>query len=828
MSQSDGHIILRTKVDTSGVSKGGEKIKKDLAKMQRDFDKTTEAIEKTETRIKELYAELDNIQTKAFKAPDTNKPVFTPSEQKQIEKINSELSVLEPKLQASRTKATELGAAIKDATKGNIPAVKTISKGMSDFGKRIATLTKRVFVFSVILKGLRMLADVIKNVAMGDDEFRKSVEQLQAALWVAFTPIMNVVIPALKAMVNWLTQAAIAVGKFFAAISGKSYSALIKNAKALKKQSDNYKNLSKNAKDAKKQLAGFDEIDILARGESGGSVADVFGFDVKGMDFTATLAAIGMVTGWALVGLGIILMFSGHPFVGIGMVAMGFAFTYSASTDGANLGEEEKKKLATIGTIVGVALIGLGVLLLFTQSWKYGLAMVATGATAMYSAYTLGEFSQDASSHISKILLIAGIVAFTLGVILLLVNKPKIWKYGLGLMALGVTEVVGALSFGGDELINELKSFVIKYWKEIYAIGALITVAGIVLLFCKQWKFGLTLLIAGIATVATATVLGGDELLTALRGFIVKYKDTIIAISAVAVVVGIVLLFCSQWGIGLTLIAAGIGTMYGATKLGGDELLEALRSYAIKYADIIFGISTLVLIVGIVLLFCQQWAIGLTIVALSIGAFYGTTKLGGDELKQQILAVIDPWLEELMAISAAVFVLGIILLFVPGCVGIGLALLAAGAVGLYGTTKRFDSTELSRQLRTELDGVNEVAQTGVNKINTTLSSINYPENGTANTMTLNVPKLARGAVLPANKPFLAMVGDQKHGTNIEAPLETIVEAMNIALQNNDAGQTTTKEEHYYLGETELMSIVYKLFKGGERLNGTSLITGGGY
>ena len=36
-----------------------------------------------------------------------------------------------------------------------------------------------------------------------------------------------------------------------------------------------------------------------------------------------------------------------------------------------------------------------------------------------------------------------------------------------------------------------------------------------------------------------------------------------------------------------------------------------------------------------------------------------------------------------------------------------------------------------------------------------------------------VPHLADGAVLHADQPFLAMVGDQKHGTNIEAPMSTI-------------------------------------------------------
>ncbi len=47
-----------------------------------------------------------------------------------------------------------------------------------------------------------------------------------------------------------------------------------------------------------------------------------------------------------------------------------------------------------------------------------------------------------------------------------------------------------------------------------------------------------------------------------------------------------------------------------------------------------------------------------------------------------------------------------------------------------------------------------------------------------------IPFLAQGAVLPANKPFLAMVGDQKHGTNIEAPLATIQEAVALTMEDH--------------------------------------------
>ena len=44
-----------------------------------------------------------------------------------------------------------------------------------------------------------------------------------------------------------------------------------------------------------------------------------------------------------------------------------------------------------------------------------------------------------------------------------------------------------------------------------------------------------------------------------------------------------------------------------------------------------------------------------------------------------------------------------------------------------------------------------------------------------------IPMLATGAVIPPNSEFLAVLGDQKRGTNIEAPLDTITQAVLQAL-----------------------------------------------
>lgn len=46
-----------------------------------------------------------------------------------------------------------------------------------------------------------------------------------------------------------------------------------------------------------------------------------------------------------------------------------------------------------------------------------------------------------------------------------------------------------------------------------------------------------------------------------------------------------------------------------------------------------------------------------------------------------------------------------------------------------------------------------------------------------------IPKLASGAVIEPNNPFLAMLGDQKNGVNIETPLSTMVDAFNKSLDN---------------------------------------------
>ena len=61
-------------------------------------------------------------------------------------------------------------------------------------------------------------------------------------------------------------------------------------------------------------------------------------------------------------------------------------------------------------------------------------------------------------------------------------------------------------------------------------------------------------------------------------------------------------------------------------------------------------------------------------------------------------------------------------------------------------------------------------------------SLSIPQIGT-----VSLPRLAQGAVIPPNRQFMAVLGDQRNGVNIETPLSTMVDAFNQALAQNGGG-----------------------------------------
>lgn len=101
----------------------------------------------------------------------------------------------------------------------------------------------------------------------------------------------------------------------------------------------------------------------------------------------------------------------------------------------------------------------------------------------------------------------------------------------------------------------------------------------------------------------------------------------------------------------------------------------------------------------------------------------------------------------------------------------------------------------------------------VNGLKQQLNGLNLPEGDLTVAQLYNslkdsnfkIPMLANGGVIPANNPFLAVLGDQKSGVNIEAPVTVIQDAVRNVV--NEPGTSDNIEVKVYIGDREIRDFV---------------------
>ena len=136
----------------------------------------------------------------------------------------------------------------------------------------------------------------------------------------------------------------------------------------------------------------------------------------------------------------------------------------------------------------------------------------------------------------------------------------------------------------------------------------------------------------------------------------------------------------------------------------------------------------------------------------------------------------------------------------------------------------------------EYSGGKKMAEIGI--LNGLIDSINWvieKVNGisftnpfTGNTVGFNfpsigkIPYLAQGAVIPPNREFMAVLGDQSSGTNIEAPLETIKQALSEVMTQQGGGDITIK----FTGDlAQLARVLHPVIEREQHRRGTRLVKG---
>ena len=288
-----------------------------------------------------------------------------------------------------------------------------------------------------------------------------------------------------------------------------------------------------------------------------------------------------------------------------------------------------------------------------------------------------------------------------------------------------------------------------------------------------------------------------------LRDAITGETGVLIAIISMAfLAIGAILAFSGiAIALGISMIALGAIGLAAEVSLNWSAMKEALQG---PIGEIIALVSGAFLAIGAILAFSGNPAnipLGIALMALGAAGLATVAAVNWNSIKDKVVFVLA---SILAIISGASIVIGLLMCLSGVGIGVGLALLFAGVAGGVAAWSLSDNP-ITRFVKDMVNGLIASVNLIIDAIN---SLFHLKFNGlwiagveiipAFNKRLLNIPKipyLAEGAVIPPNAPFMAMLGDQRHGTNIEAPLSTIQEAvaevMDGYLSANIAGHEAT-------------------------------------
>ena len=315
--KSDGSIIIDTKILDDGMEKGFEQLQDEMASVGITARKVGEQIEmafsdidvskpiaNAANQIRSLESQLTTVTAELAEAvaADDNKAaerlgdrqvaIYEKLEQAR-RRLAMEITAAANKEAAAEEKAARRAARAKEreAQKQLRKATKPIRR----FNTRLREIATGALVFNLISAGLRKVTDYFGTALMANDQFAKSVKRLEGSLKTTLQPVLEAITPVLIKIVDWVNVAVQAIGRLFASLSGKTYAQIQKNAEALDKETDAINGTGAAAKKAQKWLASFDEInqavkDNTATGTSGETVFEEIEMPEKVTSFLDELA----------------------------------------------------------------------------------------------------------------------------------------------------------------------------------------------------------------------------------------------------------------------------------------------------------------------------------------------------------------------------------------------------------------------------------------------------------------------------------------------------------------------------------------------------------
>lgn len=228
------------------------------------------------------------------------------------------------------------------------------------------------------------------------------------------------------------------------------------------------------------------------------------------------------------------------------------------------------------------------------------------------------------------------------------------------------------VSGGKFEQICETIKAHINELEMMLAVALLAT--GFILLAVGQIPMGIACIVAGI-TLAAIAIKDWGELSERTKTMIA----TIMAIAGGAfLAIGLILIGTGvKMPLGIAMVAIGAAMLVAAVALKWNEMSEKIRT-VISIIMAVVGVAFLVL--GSILAFSgTHLPLGIALIALGAVALTATIALNWNMLKDNIQTIL---LAIMAVVSVALLVLGAVLAFSGAHLVLGIALIAAGAVGL--------------------------------------------------------------------------------------------------------------------------------------------------
>lgn len=212
--------------------------------------------------------------------------------QRRAEKLGSTLSgMLSNALRSVGSIGTKAFGAIQRAVQSVRNRLTRSTKVLARFRNRLMSLVSGALIFNLVSAGLRKMTNYMGAALLSSTSLRQALGNLQGAAATAAAPLIQVLAPALTTLANAAATVFAYLAKLVAFLTGKTVSSAKAAAKGLS-------GTSKAAKEAAQSLAGFDEIERLDKkdsssgGSGASSITPNYNFDAKSPFLDSVLAAI--------------------------------------------------------------------------------------------------------------------------------------------------------------------------------------------------------------------------------------------------------------------------------------------------------------------------------------------------------------------------------------------------------------------------------------------------------------------------------------------------------------------------------------------------------